>query len=153
MRLQQWSEFSQIVSAIAVVASLVYVGSEISGNTEATRGATRQAALQADLTYLSATLDPATLLTAEAKLESGLVLASEERLVLVERQHVNFRLFENAFYQFQAGLLVPERWETYRRIISSRLAENEPTQVMWAKYQSNFDAAFQVEVNSIRDAL
>jgi len=152
MKLQQWSELSQIVSAIAVVLSLVYVGSEIRGNTEATRGATRQAALQADLTYLSATLDPGTLLTAEAKLDSGLELTLEERFVLIERQHVNFRLFENAFYQFQVGLLVPERWETYRRIISNRLAENEPTQVMWAKSGSRFDAAFQLEVDSILEA-
>jgi hypothetical protein len=152
MKLQQWSELSQIVSALAVVLSLVYVGSEIRGNTDATRAATRQAALQADLTYLSATLDSRTLLTAEARLDSGLELTLEERFVLIERQHVNFRLFENAFYQFQVGLLVPERWETYRRIISNRLAENEPTQAMWAKYRLNFDAAFQREVDSIREA-
>ena len=40
MKLQQWGEVSQIVSALAVVVSLIYVGSEIGENTEATRGAT-----------------------------------------------------------------------------------------------------------------
>ena len=38
-RLQHWSEVAQIVSALAVVASLVYVGVEIHGNTEAARAA------------------------------------------------------------------------------------------------------------------
>ena len=152
MKLQHWSELAQIISAVAVVVSLVYVGSEIRQNTEATQGATRQAILQADLEYLGATLDPATLLAAEAKLEAGLKLSLAEQFVLIERQHVNFRLFENAFYQYRAGLLVDERWETYRLIIARRMAESEPTRTMWAKQGRHFDAAFQREVEAIVEA-
>ena len=151
-KLQRWSDVSQIVSALAVVLSLVYVGSEIRSNTEATRGATRQAILQADLEYLTSALDPQTLLAAEAKLENGVELNMEERFVLVERQHVNFRLFENAYYQYRAGLLIDERWDTYRRIIGARLTGNEPTQAMWTKYRNNFDDEFQREVEAIREA-
>ena len=94
--------------------------------------------MQSDLEYLGATLEPATLLTAEAKLAQGLELSPDEHYVLVERQHVNFRLFENAFYQYGAGLLVEERWATYRRIIGSRLANNEPTQDMWGEVSREF---------------
>jgi len=38
---------------------------------------------------------------------SGQELSPEE-LVSFERQHLNFRVFENAHYQFQGGLLEPQ---------------------------------------------
>jgi len=153
MNLQKWSDVSQIVGALAVVASLIYVGIEIRSNTEATQAATRQAALQADIEYLGSVLDPATLLRAEVKLNQGLELSPEEQYVLIERQHVNFRVFENAFYQYSYGLLVPERWETYRRIIETRFRNYEPTRTMWANFGANFDEGFRVEVESIRAEL
>ena len=149
-RLGRWSELSQIVSAAAVVASLVYVGVEIRSNTEAARAATRQAISDTDLEFIGGTLDPLTLLAAEAKLEAGLELNETERFILVERQHLNFRIFENAHYQFRAGLLEEERWLTYRWIIRSLLATSPPADSMWSKYGPAFDSGFREEVEIIR---
>ena len=64
LTLSQWSDLAQVVSAIAVVASLVYVGFEIHRNTEASRAATRQSIAETDFVYVAATLDPVRLVEA-----------------------------------------------------------------------------------------
>jgi hypothetical protein len=43
MTLQDWSNFAQLIGAIAVVVSLFYVGFQIKRNTSAVRSATAQA--------------------------------------------------------------------------------------------------------------
>src|SRR5215470_13961203 len=43
MTLQDWSNFAQVIGAIAVVVSLFYVGFQIKRNTSAVRSATAQA--------------------------------------------------------------------------------------------------------------
>jgi hypothetical protein len=148
--LSQWSEVSQIVSALAVVVSLVYVGQEIRSNTEASRAATRQAIAETDFEYVGATLDPLTLLEAEAKLAAGAELTNTEHFVLVERQHLNFRIFENAYYQYRVGMLGAETWERYRWIISLLFARHEPARAMWERFGPSFDETFKAEVAEIR---
>ncbi|MCP4727719.1 MAG: hypothetical protein GY863_21950 [bacterium] len=147
--LSSMSELAQIVSAIAVVLSLVYVGQQIKANTEATRSATRQSIAETDFEFISTILDPLTLLEAETKLLAGLDLSPSEHLALVERQHLNFRVFENAYYQFSTGLLEPETWERFRRIIRFLLTEREPAQTMWVQKKHFFDESFKTEIKSI----
>ena len=109
--LSSLSNLSQIVSAIAVVISFVYVGQQIRANTEASKAATRQSIAETNFEFISTVLDPFTLLEAKAKLIAGSELTPSEHLVFIERQHLNFRIFENAYYQFSTGLLEPETWE------------------------------------------
>jgi hypothetical protein len=61
LSLSQLSELSQVVSAIAVVLSLVYVGYQIRQNTQATRAVTGQSIAQTDSSYVGATLEPLSL--------------------------------------------------------------------------------------------
>jgi len=146
------SDLSQVVSAIAVVFSLIYVAQQIRANTEATRAATRQSIAETDFEFISTVLDPLTLLEAETKLLAGSELAPSEHLALVERQHLNFRIFENAYYQFSTGLLEPETWERYRQIIRVLLFDREPARTMWEQKKHIFDESFRVEVEAIRDS-
>jgi len=124
LSLSEWSDISQVVSAMAVVASLVYVGFEIGRNTEASRAATRQSIAETDFEYVGATIDPLTLAEAEAKYEAGLDLTLTEQFILRERQHLNFRIFENAYYQYRVGLLEEETW--------CRGEPNRPCSGKWA---------------------
>ena len=150
LSLSQWSDLSQVVSAVAVVASLIYVGFEIRQNTEASRAATRQSIAETDFEYVGATLDALTLAEGEAKYEAGLDLSPTERFILRERQHLNFRIFENAHYQYRAGLLEAETWERYRWVISRQFAMNEATRRMWTRFGPSFDESFKAEVEAIR---
>ena len=148
--LGQLSDLAQVVSAVAVVASLVYVGFEIRQNTEASRAATRQSIAETDFEYVGATLDPAMLVEAETKEEAGLELTPTERFLLRERQHLNFRIFENAHYQYRAGLLNEETWQRYRWIIARQLRMNEAAIAMWERFGPSFDASFKAEVAAIQ---
>jgi hypothetical protein len=150
LSLREWSDISQVVSAAVVVASLVYVGFEIRQNTDASRAATRQSIAETDFEYVGATLDALTLVEAEAKNAVGLELTSTEHFILVERQHLNFRIFENAYYQYQAGLLEAETWDRYRWIISRQLTTNEAARAMWTRFGPGFDESFKAEVAAIR---
>ena len=58
LKLSQISDLAQVVSAVAVVLSLIYVGQQIRVNTEATRAATRQSVTETDFEYISSVLDP-----------------------------------------------------------------------------------------------
>ena len=148
LTLAHLSDLSQVVSAVAVVASLIYV--EIRRNTEASQAATRQAIAETDFEYVGSTLDPGQLVEAEARYEAGLELSATQRFILRERQHLNFRIFENAYYQYRAGLLEEETWLRYRWIISRLLTLNEPAQAMWERFGPSFDESFKAAVARIR---
>jgi hypothetical protein len=151
--LSRLSDFAQIVSAIAVVISLIYVGHQIRANTEATRAATRQSITETDFEYISSIFDPLTLLEAEAKVQAGSELTPLENFALIERQHLNFRIFENAYYQYSRGLLEPETWERYRRILRRIFSDREHVRVMWEQKKSIFEDSFREEVEAIRTGL
>ena len=150
LKLSQISDLAQVVSAVAVVLSLLYVGQQIRVNTEATRAATRQSVTETDFEYISSVLDPLTLLEAETKLLAGLELESHEHLALIERQHLNFRIFENAYYQYTKGLLEPEAWGRYPRVIRKLFSEREPARTMWEQKKQIFEESFRDEVEAIR---
>ena len=53
-RLQKWALIAEVIGAVAVVISLIFVGIELRSNTEATRAATREAINQKDIDFLLA---------------------------------------------------------------------------------------------------
>lgn len=140
---------SQIISALAVVVSLIYVGAQVNQNTKATQAAMRQSIADNDITYLSTSLDNSVLALATHKYAYGLELTEYEKSQLFARQHVNFRVFENAFYQYQQGLLEPETWSRYRRIIRGLLTNDDAAKRMWGSMDVSFTQSFQDEVTAI----
>lgn len=87
--LAKLSDLAQVISAVAVIVSLVYVGREIKANTDASRAATRQAIAETDLQFISTLLDPLTILEAESKLASGFELSPTENLWIEIRNRLN----------------------------------------------------------------
>jgi len=57
MTLEQWAHVADIVGAVVIVASLVYVAAQVRQNTKAQLAASRQAALAADLELFSMSVD------------------------------------------------------------------------------------------------
>lgn len=149
MKLSTLSELSQIISALAVVVSLVYVGAQVNQNTKATQAAMRQSIADNDITYLMTSLDNSIVATALYKQYCNIELTELEMSQLTNRQHVNFRVFENAFYQYQQGLLERETWSRYRLIIKGLLTNDRAAQKMWSYLQKSFTKSFQQEVQLI----
>ena len=105
------------------------------------------------MAFVAGPLDPALVAVAESKHRAGQPLTAEEDLVLFERQHLNFRVFENAHYQFKKGLLEPEVWERHLRIIGARIGARAYAASMWEAYSWSFAASFQMVVDSIAATL
>ena len=61
-------------------------------------------------------------------------------------QHINFRLFENAFLQYKRGFYEDREWDRYRRII----ADNPSAIQMWERIKGDWTDEFAAEVESLR---
>ena len=149
IKLSTFSDVSQIISALAVVISLIYVGAQVNQNTKATQSAMRQSIADNDITYLVSSLDNNILAIASYKDEYNMELSDFEMSQLVSMQHVNFRVFENVFFQFEHELLEPETWKRSRLIIKYLLKNNEASKKMWMSFDKLFTDSFQNEVKQI----
>jgi len=144
--LSTFSKVSEIISALAVVISLIYVGVQVNQNTKATQAAIRQSIADNDIDYLKTYLDNSIVAVASYKYDSEIGLSTLEMNQLVSQQHVAFRLFENAFYQFEQELLEPETWARYRVIINDLLTNSTPAKKMWINKNKQFTQSFQEEI-------
>jgi len=149
IKLSTFSDVSQIISALAVVISLIYVGAQVNQNTKATQSAMRQSIADNDITFLMSSLDNNILAIASYKYEYNMELSDLEMSQLVSMEHINFRVFENVFFQFEHELLEPETWKRSRLIIKYLLKNKEATKKMWMEYDKLFTDSFQNEVKQI----
>ena len=69
------TEIAEIISAVAVVISLIYVGVQVNQNTKATQSAMRQSVADNDITYLMSSLDNNILAVASYKAENNIELS------------------------------------------------------------------------------
>ena len=144
-----YSEVAQIISAIAVVISLIYVGVQVRQNTLTTQAAMRQNIADNDITYLMSYLDNSIIAEASAKTfaKDSLTLLESEQLIW--QQQVNFRLFENAHYQYENGLLEGEVWQRYRIIIHRLLTHAEAAIEQWERNSYTYTSSFKAEIQNI----
>ena len=148
-RLALISELAQVISAIAVVISLFYVGVQVRQNTKATQALMRQSIADNDINYLMTYLNPDIIAEAEFKLKNNIELTPIEFDQLVRQQQVNFRVFENAYYQYQRGLLEKEVWDRYQ-IIIARLFTLPHVIEQWKTNRRTYTVSFQREVDNIQ---
>jgi hypothetical protein len=147
--LQDWASIAEIIGAIAIVISLAYVAFEISENTKALQATTRQSLSDNDLTYFATALDSSVVAIAQDKLLRGEELSTLETSQLKERQHLNFRIFENGYSQFLLGSIEPKEWERYAQVIRINLCQYLPARLMWQDVRHGFDPEFRSAVDDI----
>lgn len=116
MTLEQWALISQIVSAMAVVASLVFVGFQLTHATAAIRATSSQAhsGLYTDL--VRSIIDNADFAhTWGVGLQDPKALSEEEWVRFVAYASALFRLYESSRVQWLNGRLDEEHWHTVER--------------------------------------
>ncbi len=120
--LSNFAQIAEIVAAVGVIASLVYVGLELNENTAAVRAGTSQAifdssrefvldvAISEDLSRIRSIGSPdlSQLTDLEADRFRGLVLG-------------NWIYFQNVWIQWTLGVVDDRVWETYVRIFCAQL--------------------------------
>ncbi|MFT7245159.1 MAG: hypothetical protein ACI82A_002524 [Candidatus Azotimanducaceae bacterium] len=125
---------AEALSAVAVLATLIYLSIQVRQNTnsmdetrrvELARNRTQTQQMRAE--WMLAEASSPELMETYAKLyDSGWpdpkcldVISQKERLIIVRLQFVNRMINENAEYQFEAGLIDEATFEPSRRVIIS----------------------------------
>lgn len=117
LQLKDWAALAEVVAALAMVASLLYVGAGVRQNTRAIEGATYQEVVRASNEYLLALASNGELaeISVRARADPS-QLTDSEGLRHFYYERVFWRNMENAFLQHERGILGPDEWEVYLRI-------------------------------------
>ena len=128
-KLSDWASIAEIISAVAVVASLLYVGFEISRNTKVGLAANRQSiAIRAqELAFYSAETNIFDLLF-DPRSENEELNEDEQRFVTAYVGAL-LRTTEEAYLLYRDGLLDEEYWLTRTRVLLTALRSDAAHEV------------------------
>jgi hypothetical protein len=140
--LEELAQLATVVSAVAVVISLVYVGSELSRNTAAVRGAATQAVFNASSNTLLS-------VAADSSLARIRQVGDQDPSLLNDADAYRYRAFtrqnwlslQNAYLQNQLDLVDPRLWAVYARIICGVWSQPGIKQT-WPTYRPLLDEEF-----------
>ena len=145
------SAFIEIFGLISVIGSLLFVGVEISQNTQAVRGATHQAVSdQASELYLEIASDERLSRLAYEMLVMNIKrdeLSTTDQMSLDFIQLMGFRRVENIFLQYKNGILSEDAinrigMDSYRKAFSRG---------SWEMFKTGFAPDFVMFFEEIRD--
>ena len=144
-RLANWSE---IVSSLAILATLAFLVVETRQNTAAIHASTRQAAAEADVQYLLSMLE-----NPHAQLTWTKADLTDEEVLLYFHSLTSFiRMREADWAQYRSGATDRATWERYASSIPSVFTYPR-NRTWWRRVgQSGFDPAFVEEVNALIEA-
>lgn len=147
-RLAVLAQLAEVVAAVAVVVSLVYVGRQLRNNTAAIQGSSVQATtINASQSLLEAATD--------SSLARILRVGSEDpsRLTPTEtwRREAFIRQFwlisQSVYLQNELGTMEPREWRTYARIICD-VWSRPGTRASWPLHRDLLDEGFVELVES-----
>jgi hypothetical protein len=150
MNLQKYGLLTEIIGLVAIVATLIVLIVEVSGNTLALEAATRQGFASQDQAFFQSIIDTSVVAEAWAKRDAGQELTPLESSQLMHREHLNFRIFEHAYSQYQLGTLQAAEWDRYENVIRIVMANNEAARQMWERYETVFAPEFVAVVEAVR---
>ena len=107
----------EIVGALAVVVSLIYLAIQIRNQNLESRAATVQQVLESNAAAISRLQDPGLAKIWLAGIADFDALPDDERLRFVIYLTAALRSFEIAFYQWRSGRLDEETWITLLQVI------------------------------------
>jgi hypothetical protein len=120
MKLKQWASFAEIIGALAIVISLVYVGVQVNDSAGAVRSASANdanVALQAF--YLQIGADRETSSTFYRGLTSEQALTNDEEYQFLMLTHGAFLGFQNIYLLAEEGTIDEELLNTIKTTIDS----------------------------------
>jgi len=139
MALEQIGILAEIISSIAVVASLIYVAIQLKQNTEALNSQSRQAVLASSQAELFQRVEFPEIDIAIAK-ES--IPTKEEQVKICTYLLAVFRAREFSWLQYQNGTIDKAQWNTEKIVISIVLSHPR-TKTWWVKVgRHNYNSDF-----------
>jgi len=132
MKLERWALVAEIIGAIAIVVSLIFVGFQIRQSTEETalntkaiQASIRQSILHEDLEGLYLYMD-------HPFLNKRIDIQADEE-VQIKAQIIAFiRMREILWLQYQDGLLDEETWLSYRQPLTNVVFRSQIGRDVWS---------------------
>ena len=147
MKLEKLAAVAEIVSSIAIVATLAYLAIQTQQNASATRASVRQGMLAEETQLLLAQLQFPFL---NAEFQKTIDLTLEQKVQVQSWITAFLRVRENHWLQFQAGVIDEGTWQAYRLPIQIVLS-TEVGREQWAlrRARGEFDPAFVEDVDRL----
>ena len=136
------SAVSDILAAIAVVASLGFVAGQLRQNTKAIVASSRQGLLDADLRLISGFLDHA---IDPHLIGDGDELSPEDERRITWMVVKALRVREFAWHQYRSGILDEQSWQSYMEPVPGIFASDRARSVL--EFYTG-DAAFMKEIRA-----
>jgi hypothetical protein len=152
-KLQQYALIAEIISAIAIVLSLIFVGlqvrqgaEETAANSEAIRSQVRQAMLETDLGLLNSANDVPEIITSMQNIPEDL----QGRAFLFFTAFIRTR--ENYWLQHNKGLIDNETYQSYLRVFINNIKRSRYYRKVWDFQRAILNPAFVAEINTILES-
>lgn len=142
------SAIGQVVGAVAVVISLVYLAAQIRDNTRSTRSATRQSIVDSIVSVNLAMAQSDAIARALRSNLDGRPLAPHEALQQLAHCYACMRTWENVHFQYRSGMLSDEDWSGFRQNVKA-LMQVPAFRDFWEREREVFSQAFRREVTAV----
>ena len=147
-KLQKWAHIAEIAGAVAVVVSLLYVGLQLSENTEAQLSETERS-----LFTLGADWDTwyqdVQFVTVVAKANDDMAsLTKVERLQFEKHVLMGLNLWAYALSSYERQHIDEEEWQAWDNYFRDELRKNEWL-VIYRQYQVGYPKGFQDHLETI----
>tara|TARA_B110000037_G_C16924076_1_gene425655 strand:- start:152 stop:622 length:471 start_codon:yes stop_codon:yes gene_type:complete len=143
----------EIISIIAIITSLIFLGIELQQSNQLAKATIRQALNETDMEIYRVQMDEEIIPLALYKNDNNLPLDDYEEYNVNLYNTFNFRDFDNSYYQYRIGLFEQSDWLAYRRIIKSLLLHDSTVIKMWDKGSHAFSQEFKLEVELILEEI
>jgi len=144
MSLEQASYLSQVIGALAVIASLIFVGFQVRQNTRAQRVvAVNSLAAAAVAINVPAMESPAFGEALATALKDWKAASRDQRIIAHYFLFSLFKLLENAWYQQKAGILDQAHWLGWESLLRKYYHSEGVRQVWWPSRRHAYSPEFQ----------
>ena len=152
-KLQEYALLAEIISAVGIIISLVFVGFQIRDNTVASQAATYQASVGYDielLMHLSADPDLSRIIDIYTYGDDASSLSANDIVRAQYEFTALLRHLENLYLQHELGMLSDESWTTRQAFMEATLTSPGYARFQSAPTARNFSGAFLDYANTLR---
>jgi hypothetical protein len=139
---------SEVIAAVAVVISLVYLAAQVRQANKIARATTRNAIAESAQSLTRDIIDDREMAEIFVKHLNGEKLNAVEALRMAGRCYRDMRHWENIYYQVREGLLTAEEWSGFRKNLAALFAV-EAYREYWEHEAELYSEAFQEQIASI----
>lgn len=155
MTLEDWANIGEIVGAIGVVASLVYLAVQVRHNSEhikentaSLQGVSEAASEDGSRDVLITSITNPELIMIQRKGDSGEALNEIESAQYTMMLRVTFNSHQTYFIQHARGLTGDEIWEYWVRMFR-KLTKAPGVRRWWSKAGKDYDQNFQTYIDDL----